>query len=149
MLNHCDYHKVASSRLSWLVALPRIFRMLMNGIFDAYVLWPLAKKFQNWIVDRSTACDFTVPIRPLLDFTWFATFLSWSKITFLSWSKIIFSRLANLEYRALIWCSEALIWLARGHELQTPNEAFFHWNPELLGRQIGEITSGAFGVFSA
>ena len=23
----------------------------MKGIFDAYVLWPLAKKFQNWIVE--------------------------------------------------------------------------------------------------
>ena len=32
-----------------------------------------------------------------------------------------------------------------------PNEAFFHWNPELLGlgRQIGRINSGAFGVFLA
>ena len=37
------------------------------------------------------------------------------------------------------------------HGLQTPNEAFFYWNPELLGlgRQIGLINSGAFGVFSA
>ena len=35
--------------------------------------------------------------------------------------------------------------------LRTPNEAFFHQNPELLGlgRQIGQINSGAFGVFSA
>ena len=32
------YHKVASSRLFWLVALPRIFRMLMKGKFYAYVL---------------------------------------------------------------------------------------------------------------
>ena len=32
----------------------------MKVKFDAYVLWPLAKKFQNWIVDRSTARDFTV-----------------------------------------------------------------------------------------
>ena len=32
----------------------------MKGKFDAYILWPLAKKFQNWIVDRSTARDFTV-----------------------------------------------------------------------------------------
>ena len=32
----------------------------MKGKFDAYVLWPLSKKFQNWIVDRSTARDFTV-----------------------------------------------------------------------------------------
>ena len=32
-----------------------------------------------------------------------------------------------------------------------PNEAFFHWNPELLGlgRQIGQINSGAFAEFSA
>ena len=32
----------------------------MKGKFDAYVLWPLAKKFQNLIVDRSTARDFSV-----------------------------------------------------------------------------------------
>ena len=49
--------KVASSSLSRLVA---HFRWLMKGKFDTYVLWPLATKFQNWIVDRSTARDFTV-----------------------------------------------------------------------------------------
>ena len=54
------YRKVASSRLSRLVAHLRIFRLLMKGKFDAYVLWPLAKWVQNWIVDRSTARDFTV-----------------------------------------------------------------------------------------
>ena len=32
----------------------------MKGKFDGYILWPLAKKFQNWIVDLSTARDFTV-----------------------------------------------------------------------------------------
>ena len=32
----------------------------MKGKFDAYVLWPLAKKFQTWIVDLSTAHNFTV-----------------------------------------------------------------------------------------
>ena len=34
------------------------------------------------------------------------------------------------------------------HGLRTPNEAFFHWNPELLGlgRQIGQTNSVAFGV---
>ena len=52
--------KVASSRLSWLVANPRIFRLFMKGNFDAYVLWLLDKMVQNWIVDRSTARDFTV-----------------------------------------------------------------------------------------
>ena len=37
------------------------------------------------------------------------------------------------------------------HGLRTPNKAFFHWNLELLGlsRQIGQINSGAFGVFLA
>ena len=35
------------------------------------------------------------------------------------------------------------------HGLRTPNEAFFHWNLELLGLdwQIGQINSGPFGVF--
>ena len=32
----------------------------MKGIFDAYILWLFVKKVQNWIVDRSTARDFTV-----------------------------------------------------------------------------------------
>ena len=49
-----------SSRPSRLVAHPGIFRMFMEGKFDAYVLWPFAKSFQIWIVDRSTACNFTV-----------------------------------------------------------------------------------------
>jgi len=54
------YRKVANSSLSRLVARFYIFRRLVKGKFDAYVLRPLAKKFQNWIVDRSTARDFTV-----------------------------------------------------------------------------------------
>ena len=37
-----------------------IFRRLMKGKFNAYAMWTLVKKFQNWIVDQSTACDFTV-----------------------------------------------------------------------------------------
>ena len=52
--------KVASSRLSRWVAHLRIFRLFLMGKFDAYVLWPFAKRVQNWIVDRSTAHDFTV-----------------------------------------------------------------------------------------
>ena len=37
------------------------------------------------------------------------------------------------------------------HALRTPNEAFFHRNPKLLGlgRQIGQINCGAFGMFLA
>ena len=54
------YRKVVSSRLSRLVAHIMIFRRFMKGKFNANVLWPLAKKFQNWIVDQSTAHDFTV-----------------------------------------------------------------------------------------
>ena len=40
---------------------------------------------------------------------------------------------------------------AQKHGLGMPNEAFFHWNPELLdlGRQIGQINSRAFGVLLA
>ena len=32
----------------------------MKGKFNAYVLWPLAKRVQNLIVNRYTARDFTV-----------------------------------------------------------------------------------------
>ena len=32
----------------------------MKGKLDPYVLWPLAKKLQNWIVEQSTARNFTV-----------------------------------------------------------------------------------------
>ena len=37
------------------------------------------------------------------------------------------------------------------HGLRTPKEAFFHQNPKLLGlgRQLGQINFGAFGVFLA
>ena len=40
--------------------------------------------------------------------------------------------------------------LQKTHGLWTPNQTFFHWNPELLslGRQIGHLNSGVFGVFS-
>ena len=62
------YRKVRNSNLSWLVACFQIFRRFMKGKLYAYVLWPLAKKFQNWIVDRSTACDFTVMQMPNLKF---------------------------------------------------------------------------------
>ena len=47
-----EYCKVANSSLSRLVTRFQIFRSLKKGKFDAYVLWPLAQKFQNWIVLR-------------------------------------------------------------------------------------------------
>ena len=55
-----NYRKVASSKLSWLVAHPMVFRLLMKGKFDPYVLWHLTKSSKIWKVDRSTARDFTV-----------------------------------------------------------------------------------------
>ena len=53
-----EFLKIPSSRLSWLVAHPRIFRLFMKGNFDAYVLWPLDKMVQNWIADQFTAHNF-------------------------------------------------------------------------------------------
>ena len=47
-----------SRSISWLVAHPRIFRLFMKGKFDAYLLWPLAKRFQSFIVARFTVCDY-------------------------------------------------------------------------------------------
>ena len=37
------------------------------------------------------------------------------------------------------------------HGLRTPNESLFHKNPKLLGldRQFGQISFGAFWIFSA
>ena len=58
--NKIAYRKVARSSLSWIVAHFWIFRLIMKGEFDNYVLWPLAQRVQNWIVDRSTCRDFTV-----------------------------------------------------------------------------------------
>ena len=55
------YRKVESRSTSWLVAHSRIFRLFMKGKFDAYLLWPLDKRVQNWIVARlarSTARNF-------------------------------------------------------------------------------------------
>jgi hypothetical protein len=55
-----EYHKVASSRQSRLVANPSIFRLFLKGKFDGYIMWSLAQRVQNWIVDRSTVRDFAV-----------------------------------------------------------------------------------------
>lgn len=51
---------MASSRPSCLVAHPFFFKLVMKGQFDAYVLWSLAQRIQNWTVDQSTAREFTV-----------------------------------------------------------------------------------------
>ena len=41
------YCKIPSSRLSWLVAHARIFRMFMKGNFDAYVPWNNGPKLNS------------------------------------------------------------------------------------------------------
>jgi hypothetical protein len=48
------------------------------------------------------------------------------------------------------YCGEALLKSCE-HGLQTPNEAFFHQNPKLMGfgRQFGQMNFSAFGVFLA
>ena len=46
-----DYCKFTNSHLLW-----------RGNLKLMYVLWPLAKKFQNGIVDRSTARDFKVDV---------------------------------------------------------------------------------------
>ena len=55
--------------------------------------------------------------------------------------------------RLSVWDSDSELKTEKGfsHGLRMPNEAFFHYNPELLGlgRQFGQINFGAFGVFSA
>ena len=40
-----EYRKVVSSNTSRLEAHVCIYRLLMKGIFDAYVMWPFDKKF--------------------------------------------------------------------------------------------------------
>ena len=54
------YRKVLNSSLSRLLAPFQIFRRLMKAKFDVYVLWPLAHRVQNWIVDRSIDRNFAV-----------------------------------------------------------------------------------------
>ena len=43
-IDYINYGKVASSNTSCLEAHAGFFRLLMNGIFDPYVLWPFDKK---------------------------------------------------------------------------------------------------------
>ena len=103
--SYFTYRKVPSSSLSCLVAQFQVFRRLMKGKFDAYVLWPLGKKFQNWKVDRSTAPDFTVGVS-LKQFwfhaslscriTWFMTLHQWWNVNITwGWS---WSSLRNLSW---------------------------------------------------
>ena len=62
LLSYFTYskEKISQNFVTFSEYILRIFRLFMKGKFDAYVLWPLAKRVQNWIVDRSTARGFTV-----------------------------------------------------------------------------------------
>ena len=50
-----------------------------------------------------------------------------------------------------VWYKKSTSIFLRVHELWTSKEVFFHWHPNILGlgRQIGQINSGAFVVFSS
>ena len=56
------YRKVASSNTSCLEAHAGISRLLMKGIFDAYVLLPFDKKNIFELVTRVSTRDYTVCI---------------------------------------------------------------------------------------
>ena len=60
--------KVVSTSISRLVAHPSIFRLLMKGKLDAYVLWPLAKRVElnsrmvycSWLYDNLVQSNLVV-----------------------------------------------------------------------------------------
>ena len=56
------YRKVASSNTSRLEAHAGFFRLLMKGIFDAYVLWPFGKKLIFELVMCVSTRDSTVVV---------------------------------------------------------------------------------------
>ena len=69
---------------------------------------------------------------------WHVLGISWQYETF----SATIRKLKDFMTRESFFCT---------HGLRTPNEAFFHRNPKLLGlgRQLVQINFGAFGVFSA
>ena len=61
-----------------------------------------------------------------------------------NYSKFFYSKKIVLWFDGMVWRYD------ENHRLRTPNKAFFHWNPELLGlgRQIWQINSETLiGVF--
>ena len=54
------YCKVASSNTSRLEAHAGFFRLLMKGIFDPYIMWPLHKKLISQLVMSVRTRDYTV-----------------------------------------------------------------------------------------
>ena len=57
------------------VTYPRIFRLFIKEKFVIYVLWPLAKMIQNWIVAWSTSRNFTIISKSLIFFPQWSCFL--------------------------------------------------------------------------
>ena len=78
--------------MSRLVAHQRIFRLHMRWKFDPYVLWPLAKRVQNWIVGHSTASHVTVcPQRGVLLSFWLCALNTTGRVSFCystSWNSL-------------------------------------------------------------
>jgi hypothetical protein len=60
VLDFVKYHKVESSNTSHLEAHAGIYRLLMKGIFNAYVLWPIDKKLIFELVTHVNTRDFTL-----------------------------------------------------------------------------------------
>ena len=104
------------------------------------VLWNNLKNLFNnrqsiWCKDFKTR--YARSLNPSMDF-WGQTKEGLNNAT--RWAGLTVTRFQFLAYL----CNSCI------HGLRMPNEAFFHWNPELLGwgRQIGQINSEALGVFS-
>ena len=55
-----EYRKVASSNTSRFEAHAGLFKLLMKGIFDAYVLWPFDQKCVFEFLRRVNTRDFTL-----------------------------------------------------------------------------------------
>ena len=101
------YCKVASSRLSWLVAHFGIFRLLMKEKFDAYELWYLAKIVQSWIVyclqlysnlDNQVA----LPWRNIRGCYYFLCFCCWYRFSSLKFSSLMFDWCGCYEIKSNI-----------------------------------------------
>ena len=89
-----------------------------------------------------TPCTLLSSVRPFdISFTWLD-----AKIDALTQRSLFFAR----NFQHLHFYTSLFSTLCK-HGLQTPNGAFFHRNPKLLGlgRQFGQINFEAFGVFSA
>ena len=77
------YRIVASRSTSRLVTCLGLYRLLMKGIFDPYVLWPFGKKLIFWLLTRVSTHDFTVSIKSCAIFE-LHEFFSFSKKTCIS-----------------------------------------------------------------